>query len=131
MPRVHGRLSERPARPARPRRSNYILFGEDNGRHAAAVLFGLDVMAERNGRDPFACLRVVIVIGRISDHPSNRLAELLPDNWKPPVPPPAPVFAGRLRSSCSRGSQAGRFSVSNLKIMRRSTTAEASSPPSF
>jgi len=36
--------------------------------------------AKRHGLDPFVHLRDVLA--RISDHPSNKLHELLPDHWK-------------------------------------------------
>jgi len=52
----------------------------DNSRHTAPVLYSLTATAKRHGPDTFACLRDVI--GRISDHPSNKLHELLPDHWK-------------------------------------------------
>lgn len=61
-------------------RLNYMFFGSDNGGHTAAVLYSLIASAKRHGLDPFAYLRDVI--SRISDHPSNRLEELLPDHWK-------------------------------------------------
>jgi len=44
------------------------------------VLYSLIATAKRHGLDPFAYLRNVI--SRISDSPSNRLEELLPDHWK-------------------------------------------------
>jgi hypothetical protein len=61
-------------------RRNYTFFGSDNGGRTAAVLYSLIASAKRHGLDPFAYLRDVI--SRISDHPSNKLYELLPDHWK-------------------------------------------------
>ena len=70
--------AERAVRPVAVGRNNYMFFGSDNGGHTAAVLYSLVVTAKRHGLHPFAYLRDVI--GRIGDHPSNRLAELLPDH---------------------------------------------------
>ena len=77
---VDNNASERDLRPVAVGRKNYMFMGSDNGGHTAAVLYSLIATAKRHGLDPFAYLRDVI--GRISDHPSNRLEELLPDHWK-------------------------------------------------
>jgi transposase len=77
---IDNNASERDLRPVVLGRVNYMFFGSDNGGHTAAVLYSLIASAKRHGLDPFAYLRDVI--GRISDHPSNRLEELLPDHWK-------------------------------------------------
>ena len=59
------------------------------------MFYSLIASAKRHGLDPFAYLRDVLA--RISDHPSNKLHELLPDHWKlaqaakqTDLPPPAP-----------------------------------------
>jgi hypothetical protein len=57
-----------------------MFYGSDNGGRTAAVLSSLIATAKRLGLDPFAYLRDLF--GRISSHPQNRLAELLPDQWK-------------------------------------------------
>ncbi len=77
---IDNNASERDLRPVTLGRKNYMFFGSDNGGHTAAVLYSLIATAKRHGLDPFAYLRDVI--SRISDHPSNRLEELLPDYWK-------------------------------------------------
>ena len=46
---------------------------------AGAVRSSLIATSKRLGLDPFAYLRNVFE--RISSHPRNRLAELLPDQW--------------------------------------------------
>jgi hypothetical protein len=58
-----------------------MFYGSDNGGHTAAVLTSLIATAKRLGLDPFAYLRDIFA--RISSHPQTRLAELLPDQWKP------------------------------------------------
>lgn len=77
---IDNNASERDLRPVTIGRKNYMFLGSDNGGHTAAVLYSLIATAKRHGLDPFAYLRDVI--SRISDHPSNRLEELLPDHWK-------------------------------------------------
>ena len=77
---IDNNASERDLRPVVLGRVNYTFFGSDNGGRTAAVLYSLIASAKRHGLDPFAYLRDMI--GRISDHPSNRLEELLPDHWK-------------------------------------------------
>jgi len=56
-----------------------MFFGSDNGGRTAAILFSLAQSANRHNLNVFAYLKDVIA--RISDHPSNRLDELLPDKW--------------------------------------------------
>jgi hypothetical protein len=51
----------------------------NNGGRTAAVLTTLIATCKRLYIDPFACLRDLFE--RISNHPQNRLGELLPDQW--------------------------------------------------
>jgi hypothetical protein len=59
-------------------RKNYLFAGSDVGGKRAAAAYTLIETAKLNGLDPEAYLREVI--GRIADHPINRIAELLPWN---------------------------------------------------
>ena len=65
-------------------RKNWLFCGSDNGGRTAAILFSLMASCQRHRVDPFAYLRDVLT--RIAAHPYNRLAELLPDRWKPSAP---------------------------------------------
>jgi transposase len=92
---IDNNASERDLRPVAIGRNNYTFFGSDNGGRTAAVLYSLIASAKRHGLDPFVYLRDVLA--RISDHPSNKLHELLPDQWKlarsaaaAEEPPPSP-----------------------------------------
>jgi len=77
---IDNNAAERAMRPVALGRKNWLFTGSDNGGKTAAVLYSLVASAKRHGLDVFAYLRDVIA--RISDHPSNRLEELLPDHWK-------------------------------------------------
>ena len=70
--------AERAIRPLTLGRKNWLFAGSDAGGDRAAVLYTLIETAKLNGRDPEAYLRNVI--GRIADHPINRIADLLPWN---------------------------------------------------
>jgi transposase len=72
--------AERSLRGVAVGRKNWMFFGSDHGGRTAAVLTSLIATAKRLGIDPFAYLRDVFA--RISSHPMNRLAELLPDQWR-------------------------------------------------
>jgi hypothetical protein len=52
--------------------------GSEAGRERAAAIYSLIETAKMNGLDPEACLRDVL--GRIANHPVNRVDELLPWN---------------------------------------------------
>ena len=65
-------------------RGNWTFFGSDNGGKTAAVLMSFIAMCKRCRVEPFAWFRDVL--SRIANHPVNRLAELLPHNWKPLAP---------------------------------------------
>jgi transposase len=62
-------------------RKNYLFAGSDSGGARAAAMYTLIETAKLNGLDPESYLRDVI--NRIADHPINRIAELLPWNWRP------------------------------------------------
>ena len=59
---------------------NWMFYGSNQGGRTAAVLTTLIATCKRLHIDPFAYLRDLFP--RISDYPQNRLAELLPDQWK-------------------------------------------------
>jgi transposase len=71
--------AERSLRPIAVGRKNWMFYGSDNGGRTAAVLSTFIATCKRLRTDPFAYLRDVFQ--RISAHPTNRLDELLPDQW--------------------------------------------------
>lgn len=75
---------ERAIRPIAVGRHNWLFAGSARGGHTAAVILSLIETAKIHGVEPFAYLRDVLA--RIGSHRIDRLAELLPFNWKPAAP---------------------------------------------
>jgi hypothetical protein len=72
--------AERSLRGLAVGRKNWMFFGSDHGGRTAAVLTSLIATSKRLSIDPFAYLRDIFE--RISTHPQNLIAELLPDQWR-------------------------------------------------
>lgn len=68
--------AERALRGVAIGRRNYLFAGADSGGERAAAIYSLIGSAKLNGVDPEVYLRHVL--GRIADHPINRIDELLP-----------------------------------------------------
>jgi len=79
--------SERANRGVAVGRGNWTFFGSDRGGQTAAVLLSFVATCKGCGVEPFAWFRDVLT--RIATHPVNRLAELLPHNWKALMASPA------------------------------------------
>jgi len=62
-------------------RKSWLFAGSDRGGQRAAFMYSLIVTAKLNDIDPQAWLAAVLA--RIAGLPQNRLAELLPWNWRP------------------------------------------------
>ena len=62
-------------------RKSWLFAGSDRGGQRAAAMYSLIVTAKLNNVDPQAWL--ADVLGRIAEHPVQRLDELLPWNWQP------------------------------------------------
>jgi transposase len=75
---ISNNAAERAIRPLALGRKNYLFAGSDAGGERAAAAYTLIQTAKFNGLDPEVYLRQVV--GRIADHPINRIAELLPWN---------------------------------------------------
>ena len=65
-------------------RKSWLFCGSDRGGQRAAALYSLIVTAKMNSVDPQAWL--ADVLARIAGHPSHRLDELLPWNWRRSAP---------------------------------------------
>jgi transposase len=65
-------------------RKSWLFAGSERGANRAAVMATLIMTAKLNGVDPQAWL--ADVLARINDHSVHRLDELLPWNWRKPVP---------------------------------------------
>jgi len=75
---IDNNAAERALRVVALGRKNYLFCGSDAGGERAAAIYSLIGTAKLNGLNPEAYLRDVI--GRIADHPANRLDGLLPWN---------------------------------------------------
>ncbi|ANJ86742.1 hypothetical protein MB84_31330 (plasmid) [Pandoraea oxalativorans] len=75
---------ERALRAASPGRKNYLFAGAESWGERAAAMSGLIGSAKLNDTKPEACLREVL--GRIADHPVNRIDAFLPWNIGMPSP---------------------------------------------
>jgi transposase len=68
-------------------RKNWLFTGSENGGKTMAVLFSVVSSCQRHGHDPFVYLRDVLE--RLPTLPKERVVELLPDRWSPPLAKPA------------------------------------------
>jgi len=66
-------------------RKNFLHVGHEEAGANIAGLYSLVATCEAKGKNPLAYL--TDVLGRIGSHPSARLDELLPQNWKTPEEP--------------------------------------------
>jgi len=76
-------LVERTIRPIAVGRKAWLFAASERGGEAAAIAFSLIESCKLAGVEPYAYLRDVLQ--RLDGHRMDRLAELLPFNWKPAV----------------------------------------------
>src|ERR1019366_8837614 len=72
--------AERALRVVAVGRRNWTFAGSDAGGHRAAAVYTLIETCKMNDVDPQAWLADVLT--RLPDHPANKVAELLPCNWR-------------------------------------------------
>jgi transposase len=77
--RIDNNVAERAVRPLAIGRKNWLFFGSPNGGEAGAILFSLVQTCRGLGINPREYLEDVM--RRIMSHNSQKLSELLPDNW--------------------------------------------------
>jgi transposase len=78
---IDNNVSERALRRIAVGRNNWLFCGSDKGGNTAAILFSFIATCQRHRVNPFEYLRDVL--DRIAQTPMSKLAELLPNKWKP------------------------------------------------
>lgn len=76
---IDNNLVENSIRPVALGRKNYLFAGSHKGAHRAAIIYSFLGTCKQNGIDPFQWLRDVFT--RIPQQSTQRLEELLPQNW--------------------------------------------------
>ena len=73
---IDNNLVENSIRPVALGRKNYMFAGSHDAAQRMAIMYSFMATCKTNGVEPFAWLKDTLT--RISDHPANRLQELLP-----------------------------------------------------
>ena len=73
--------AEQAIRPVTLGRKNFLFVGSERGGETAAIFMSLIASCKANKVNPFAYLKAVL--SQLSAHPNQRIAELLPQNWRP------------------------------------------------
>jgi hypothetical protein len=76
---IDNNAAERALRGVAVGRKNWLFWGSDRGGKTAAVLTSFTATAKRHHIDPWVYLADVLT--RLPSHPTDRIAELLPDAW--------------------------------------------------
>ncbi len=79
---IDNNLVENAIRPVALGRKNYLFAGSHEGAKRAAMIYTLVATAKLHQVEPFAYLSDIL--RRLPDHPINKIAELLPQNWRTP-----------------------------------------------
>ena len=79
--RLDNNLAENAMRPVALGRKNWLFVGSERGGRAAALYMGLIQSCKGLGINPWEYFDDML--RRIMSHPSHRMRELLPDQWKP------------------------------------------------
>jgi len=77
---IDNNLIENAIRPLALGRKNYLFAGSHKAAQKAAMMYSLFASCKINDVEPYAWLKDVLE--RIPDHKANKLAELLPHNYK-------------------------------------------------
>ena len=72
-------IVENSIRPAALGRKNYLFAGSNRGAERIAIIYSLLGTCKMNGVNPLEWL--TDILGRINEHPINKIHELLPHNW--------------------------------------------------
>ena len=72
---------ERSIRQVAVGRKNFLFAGSQKGAERLGEMYSLLGTCKMNNVNPYEWLKDII--GRINEHPINRISELLPHNWKP------------------------------------------------
>ncbi|HEY4788564.1 MAG TPA: transposase, partial [Bacteroidales bacterium] len=78
---IDNNLIENSIRPVALGRKNYLFAGSHDGARRAAMIYSFLGTCKINNVNPTEWL--TDVLNRIYDYKANKLAELLPSNWKP------------------------------------------------
>jgi len=76
-----GYTIERQIRPITMGRRNYLFVGSERGGETAAIFMCFIATCKDHKINPYEYLKDVLT--RVNSHPHKKLAELLPQNWKP------------------------------------------------
>jgi transposase len=76
---IDNNVAEREMKRIAIGRKNWLSIGSPRGGQTAAVLFSFTSTCQRLGVEPWRYLRDVLE--RLPNHPTQRLVELLPDEW--------------------------------------------------
>jgi len=80
MLEIDNNLSERTLRMVVIGRKNYLFAGSEAGARRAAIIYSLVASCKLHDIDPFRYFQDVLT--RVSTHPSDKIDELLPSEWK-------------------------------------------------